>query len=1085
MPAAQITEAMRQRLREAVERLEQVLPAQAPLLDFVHHNTLHGFQHLPFEQALEHFEALTGIRGHLPIEEFRRYYREGRIAPADLDAALDRRVELALDTVIARSGERVISRREVVRIDLQYGIEGISVGELCWRLEDAGLLQDFEPDVPEDAKQRLLAAYGDTDRTTPRALHRLWSACLDHLGLSHDPHHPEALSEPSLEQAQALLARFRADTGALESQPDVHGAMRASARRRLQRLLERVGADLSLSGLLRQLSGRDLLDSVRPQLIRYAAAFLDEGQAACPLPGRELGLYAAWRRLPHGEGEAPPNDLPEIAVDAVAWWLLRLGLAEDRWEGYLQRLALELPGWSGMFQWRERHSHYAANALAPSRLMDWLALRLSLDALAARRLCGELWQIEASLPALSGYFERHLSELTVRTALVRGELPEYLAHPAWQLAEGAERHDPPAWRALADMLWTWRNAGVGGSFRVARDGFRLFRLAQHLGLSARDLDRLEAGQGRALLENLNLLSPCQRGLIFLEAYERNYRQRVLSALAHNVGRGRWARRDSRPAAQLVFCMDDREEGIRRHLEERNPDLETLGAAGFFGLPIHWRGLDDSQTTPLCPVVVTPAHEVREEPRPGHGTRLGLHQGGRALLRTLRAILHRRQPRGLWSGAVLLGLMAPLRALALALDGGAPLTTASLERRLRALVSPALPTRLTITATPDDEAPARPERPRLGFTDAEQAERVAGFLRNCGLTHGFAPLLVLLGHGSGSRNNPHLAAYDCGACSGRHGGPNARAFAAMANRPVVRALLAQRGIRIPDDSWFLGAEHDTCDEGILWYDLEDLPGWARPHLERLQGELEAARRLSAQERCRRFASAPPDPEPAAALRHVCTRAADYSQPRPELGHATNASALVGRRSASRGICFDRRMFLISYDPTQDPEGSILEGILLAVGPVGAGINLEYYFSTVNNERLGCGSKVPHNVTGLFGVMEGTASDLRTGLPRQMIEVHEAMRLLLVVEQTPRVLGAICERQAPVRELVGNGWLQLASLHPETGEIQTFERGHGFIPWSDPDGELPAVEHSFDWYRGHTQPLPPARVRSANPSAGNLP
>jgi hypothetical protein len=155
--------------------------------------------------------------------------------------------------------------------------------------------------------------------------------------------------------------------------------------------------------------------------------------------------------------------------------------------------------------------------------------------------------------------------------------------------------------------------------------------------------------------------------------------------------------------------------------------------------------------------------------------------------------------------------------------------------------------------------------------------------------------------------------------------------------------------------------------------------------------------------------------------------------------------------------------------------VLEGILLAVGPVGAGINLEYYFSTVNNEHYGCGSKVPHNVTGLFGVMEGASSDLRTGLPRQMIEIHEAMRLQLVCEATEEVLTAIYRRQPPLRELVGNGWLLLNALHPETGAISYFDPERGFVPWQGQHQPLPIVEHSTEWYDGSIEPKPPALIR----------
>ncbi|MBF0126939.1 MAG: DUF2309 family protein, partial [Magnetococcales bacterium] len=253
-----------------------------------------------------------------------------------------------------------------------------------------------------------------------------------------------------------------------------------------------------------------------------------------------------------------------------------------------------------------------------------------------------------------------------------------------------------------------------------------------------------------------------------------------------------------------------------------------------------------------------------------------------------------------------------------------------------------------------------------------------------------------------------------------------------------------------------------------------PGHREP-LDRLTVALNDARGASARERARRLASAPRHPTPRAALAHMERRGLDFSQARPELGHATNAVALIGRRSVARGVFFDRRMFLISYDPTTDPEGAIVEGILLAAGPVGAGIALEYYFSSVDNDRYGCGTKVVHNITGLFGVMEGSASDLRTGLPRQMIEIHEAMRLLVVVEQRPEILTGIYRRQPEIRELVGNGWIVLAAIDPESGVIHLFSPETGWSLWED-DGmaAVPVTPHSAAWYAGHAGPLPPALI-----------
>ncbi len=175
--------------------------------------------------------------------------------------------------------------------------------------------------------------------------------------------------------------------------------------------------------------------------------------------------------------------------------------------------------------------------------------------------------------------------------------------------------------------------------------------------------------------------------------------------------------------------------------------------------------------------------------------------------------------------------------------------------------------------------------------------------------------------------------------------------------------------------------------------------------------------------------------------------------------------------SRGLFLDRRVFLISYDPVADAEGTIVEQILLAAGPVGAGIALEYYFSTVDNERFGCGSKITHNITGLFGVMEGADSDLRTGLPWQMVEIHEPMRLLVVVEQSPEVLSAILVRQPALQELIGNAWIILAAKDPSTATIQQYCPRRGWLPWSG-HSVLPQVARSRDWFAGSSEALEPA-------------
>ncbi len=345
--------------------------------------------------------------------------------------------------------------------------------------------------------------------------------------------------------------------------------------------------------------------------------------------------------------------------------------------------------------------------------------------------------------------------------------------------------------------------------------------------------------------------------------------------------------------------------------------------------------------------------------------------------------------------------------------------------------------------------------QVGFTVPEMAARVEGLLKGIGLVSSFAPIVYLISHGSSSANNPHHGAHDCGACSGRPGATNARVFAFMANHPEVRRILAERGIAIPEGTQFVGSMHDTASDLMGYYDVKTLNADNRRHHEENVHRFEGALDLNAKERSRRFASIDTKADIRKVRRKIEERSVSFFEPRPELGHGTNALCIVGPRDLTKGLFLDRRAFMNSYDYRNDPDGSLLLGVIRPLPPVCGGINLEYYFSRVDNSKFGAGTKLPHNVMGLIGVANSSDGDLRPGLPQQMVEVHDPVRLLIIVAHYPDVVLRTIRSEDDLYEWFANEWVHLVAVDPDDGSFHRF-RDDAFHPYEPLMAEVPETD-----------------------------
>lgn len=482
----------------------------------------------------------------------------------------------------------------------------------------------------------------------------------------------------------------------------------------------------------------------------------------------------------------------------------------------------------------------------------------------------------------------------------------------------------------------------------------------------------------------------QRLWVWQRALELSYQQ----GLQHTLLTQPRLCEEQQPELQAAFCIDVRSEPMRRALEAQHQGIRTIGFAGFFGLPLEYQPGSGAYRRPQLPGLLAPqilARQTNQDSGPKNTKGRGTHLDQSAF----------DTPSASFGLVEMLGLFKSFSML---------------KNSLRPLAQQHPVNQIC------DDRPFVLIRQGQELSKEQLSELAATVLTHMGLTSHFAPVVLLLGHGCETTNNPQAASLDCGACGGQTGEVNVKVLAQILNNVDVRRELTARGIVIPDKTRFVAGLHNTTTDDIICYDKSDRS--QQPWRQWLKQASELAR----QQRESEF----PDAQ-------FHRRSRNWSEIRPEWGLADNAAFIVAPRSLTRGIDLQGRCFLHDYEWQQDRSFRTLELIMTAPMIVTNWINLQYYASTVDNRLYGSGNKLLHNVVGEhIGVFEGNGGDLRTGLAIQSLHDgsqwrHEPLRLSVYIVAPREAILDVVRRHTAVAELIDNDWLTVFQWDAEQKTI----------------------------------------------------
>jgi uncharacterized protein YbcC (UPF0753/DUF2309 family) len=794
----------------------------------------------------------------------------------------------------------------------------------------------------------------------------------------------------------------------------------------------------------------NIKESTDKEIIEYISRFLDEEQTTISMQDRERGMFEAFKLYEDFFCE----------VDSATYVEEALAVLEVKdIESYLLTHILKLHGWAGFIKYRSEDSDYFSQQLYPSSMMDYLAIRLyyELDALKYKRI--------QNFTTLDAYIQSNRAEVILKLLKYRNRLSGVYIDQMEQKVESQEILD----------------AYIQESIRL--DALQIQLTKATLPKHTMPLERLIT-----LLEILKK----EEGFIWLKALEDSY---ILDYVEEFV---KETAPSTTPLASATFCLDVRSETIRRKIEAVG-NYSTYGAGGFLGIPIAFVEFDKAHEQFLAPAIVKPQNVVFEIPSESYeeySSKKGINQTTKKVLKDLKNNPYTPyimvEAIGWIFGTALFGkTFFPRKTDALfkRLKAQKPNTTYTLDKlskqeiehyvkelHLRIIkevlaeyenqpfdevaveslwrhllfgesfakeISTKSLRRLEEyhKITHEDYLFQKEKLGMVGFTLDEKVEYLYKYLTMIGQVDAFAPFSIILGHGSVSDNNPFESALDCGACGGNISLPNTRALCMIANTPKVREKIKERGIVIPNETKFIAGMHVTTTDEITFYDLELLTTQEREAFGQIEKDFKLASFDARAERCEALPNASSDKD-------MFIKSMDWSEPRPEWGLAGNMGVFAGPRSSSKDIAFGNRLFLHSYDWRVDnANADILTRIFNGPLVVGEWINMEHYFSTVDNRVYGAGSKVYHNVVSKIGVYNGNYSDLKIGLPTQSVLLegeayHEPLRLLTFMEAPLEMVGKAVENSL-AKPFILNEWIRPIIIDKEAKKVYSYEFGQFIV------------------------------------------